>query len=194
MLQVGERAGQFRFLIIDRAGRTSGAVQPIYAFACRDRRVKQEPPGIGAGRPIVQRSDQRRLMLKMGSAASSRNVVSNCGVLATLMLRSDITLANNILIGRRAARVERGNRLTWTGNLGSGSTLGVPSGGFRQADTKLVKDAFSVYRPAPGSAAIGAALGSFASVTADVDGQRRPTYKRTVGADEPNTTASGASL
>jgi poly(beta-D-mannuronate) lyase len=102
---------------------------------------------------------------------------------------SEITLANNILIGRRSARVERGSRLTWTGNLGSGSTVGVPVGGFREADTKLVKDGFSVYRPATGSAAIRAALGTFAFVNADLDGQHRPTHKRTVGADEPNPAA-----
>jgi len=98
-----------------------------------------------------------------------------------------VTVANNILVsGKRAAQAERGWRLTWVGNLGTGTLDGVPAG-FRAADPKLVKDSGGVYRPAAGSAALGSAIGSYTVVLLDVDGQTRPTAKRSVGADEPAT-------
>jgi hypothetical protein len=130
-----------------------------------------------------------RVLVAFNTLHSGSSIAVEIGDDRDVFHPSEITLADNILIGRRSARVERGSRLTWTGNLGFGSTVGVPAGGFREADTKLVKDAFSVYRPATGSAAIRAALGTFASVVVDLDGQHRPTYKRTVGADEPNPSA-----
>jgi len=98
-----------------------------------------------------------------------------------------VTVANNILVsGYRAAQVQRGWRLSWVGNLGSGRLDGVAVG-FRAADARLVKDAGGVYRPGTGSAALGAATGSYPAVLFDVDGQARPTAKRSVGADEPAT-------
>jgi poly(beta-D-mannuronate) lyase len=135
-----------------------------------------------------------RVLVAFNTLRSASSIAVEIGDDRDRFHPTEITLANNILIGRRSARVETGRQLVWTGNLGSGSTVGVPAGGFRTADTKLVKDAFSVYRPATGSAAIRAALGTFASVTVDLDGQRRPTYKRTVGADEPNKPPLAASL
>jgi len=98
-----------------------------------------------------------------------------------------VTVANNILVsGYRAAQVQRGWRLSWVGNLGAGRLDGVAVG-FRAADAKLVKDSSGVYRPAIGSAALGAASGSYPAVLLDVDGQARPATKRSVGADEPAT-------
>jgi poly(beta-D-mannuronate) lyase len=95
-----------------------------------------------------------------------------------------VTVADNILVsGKRAAQAERGTRLSWVGNLGSGSVENVTAG-FRVADAKLVKDSGGVYRPATGSAALGTAIGSYSVVTFDVDGQIRPATKRSVGADE----------
>jgi Chondroitinase B len=97
-----------------------------------------------------------------------------------------VTVADNILVsGRRAADQERGTRLNWIGNLGAGAIDGFTAG-FRAADTKLVKDAGGVYRPGGGSAATGTAIGSWAVVALDVDGQVRPGLKRSVGADEPS--------
>ena len=97
-----------------------------------------------------------------------------------------ITLADNILVsGKRAAQAERGAKLTWVGNLGQGLIDGFAAG-FQAADVKLAKDANGVYRPATGSAAIGTAIGSWSLVSTDVDGQIRPTAKRSVGADEPS--------
>ncbi|MDT5034255.1 MAG: hypothetical protein QOC94_4426 [Actinoplanes sp.] len=101
-----------------------------------------------------------------------------------------VTVADNILIsGRRAADQGRGTNLTWVGNLGAGSIVGFTTG-FRVADTKLSMDSGGVYRPAAGSAATGAAIGSWAVVSLDQDGQVRPGVKRSVGADEPSTNAA----
>ena len=96
-----------------------------------------------------------------------------------------VTLADNILVsGRRAAWADGGTRVTWVGNLGRGTVTGL-RGGFRSADTQLVKDAGGVYRPGLGSAAVGSATGTWTVVTRDVDGQARPAARRSVGADEP---------
>lgn len=96
-----------------------------------------------------------------------------------------VTLADNILVSvKRAAEAQRGSHLIWVGNLGAGPVKGVATG-FRAADAKLVKDAAGVYRPATGSAALGAAIGNYPAVLLDVDGQTRPAAKVSVGADEP---------
>jgi hypothetical protein len=97
-----------------------------------------------------------------------------------------ITVADNVLVSaKRSLRLERGTRVTWLGNLVSGAVAGA-STGYRAVDPKLAKDAYGVYRPAAGSPVLGAALGSFAKVSMDVDGQTRPAAKRSVGADEPS--------
>lgn len=101
-----------------------------------------------------------------------------------------VTVADNILVsGRRAADQERGTRLSWIGNLGAGAIDGFTAG-FTAADTRLTKDAGGVYRPGVGSAATSTAIGSWAVVSLDVDGQVRPSLKRSVGADEPSANAA----
>ncbi|HWG97794.1 MAG TPA: hypothetical protein VNV66_00345 [Pilimelia sp.] len=57
-----------------------------------------------------------------------------------------------------------------------------PASGYRIADPKLVRGTAGIYRLDPGSPAIGA-VGTWVSVTHDMDGQARP-LRRSIGADE----------
>jgi hypothetical protein len=96
-----------------------------------------------------------------------------------------ITVADNIATSaKRSLELDRGTRISWVGNVASGPVSGV-AGGYRLANAKLAKDAYGVYRPRAGSPVLGAALGTYAAVTTDLDGQARPARKRSVGADEP---------
>jgi hypothetical protein len=98
-----------------------------------------------------------------------------------------ITVADNVLVGaRRSMRYEHGTRISWLGNVVSGAVSGVRTG-FKTTDPKLARDAYGVYRPLTGSPVFGAALGSFAKVISDVDGQTRPANGRSAGADERST-------
>jgi poly(beta-D-mannuronate) lyase len=96
-----------------------------------------------------------------------------------------ITVADNIATSaKRSLVLDRGTRISWVGNVASGAVSGV-AGGYKLADPKLAKDVYGVYRPKVGSPVLGAALGTYATVTVDLDGQARPKTKRSVGADEP---------
>jgi poly(beta-D-mannuronate) lyase len=96
-----------------------------------------------------------------------------------------VTVADNIASSaKRSLELDRGTRISWVGNVASGSVSGV-AGGFKAEDPKLARDPYGVYRPLAGSPVLGAALGTYASVTVDLDGQSRPTARRSVGADEP---------
>lgn len=96
-----------------------------------------------------------------------------------------VTVADNIATSaRRSLELDRGTRISWIGNVASGPVAGVP-GGYRLENPKLLKDAYGIYRPAAGSPVLGAALGTYAAVTVDLDGQPRPARRRSVGADEP---------
>jgi hypothetical protein len=83
-------------------------------------------------------------------------------------------------------RYEHGTRISWLGNVVSGAVSGVRTG-FKTTDPKLARDAYGVYRPLTGSPVFGAALGTFAKVISDVDGQTRPANGRSAGADERST-------
>jgi len=59
-----------------------------------------------------------------------------------------------------------------------GTSLGISNqAGITFADPKLVEAADRLWRPAPGSPALGAAQGDYSFVTSDVDGQDRPALK-----------------
>jgi len=97
---------------------------------------------------------------------------------------SDITLADNILVGTGTLiRPNKATGLTFQGNLISGGSAGVSGGGFRTANPQLVTGAGGLLRLKAGSPAIDAGSGSFPQVAKDMDGQTRAGGKD-VGADE----------
>lgn len=98
---------------------------------------------------------------------------------------SDITLADNILVGKGPLIRPAGTGLKYQGNIISGGPAGVPGPGFRSADPNLTAGADSVLRLGGGSPAVGAAVGVFPQVTRDMDGQSRAAAKD-VGADQLN--------
>jgi Chondroitinase B/Carbohydrate binding module (family 6) len=105
---------------------------------------------------------------------------------------SDVTIANNIVSGTGSAVGVTGGStgIGFQGNMLNGVSGGAMSaGGFHLANPKLVLDAGGVYRLSSGSPAIGAAVGSFPQVTADMDTQAR-SNPSDVGADQ--FTGSGA--
>jgi len=95
-----------------------------------------------------------------------------------------ITFANNILVGTGTlTKISQGTNLSWQGNIVHGGSAGMPSGGYRSADPKLVAGAGGLYRLEAGSPAIDTAAGSYPQVTLDLDGEDRSGAKD-VGADE----------
>jgi poly(beta-D-mannuronate) lyase len=84
--------------------------------------------------------------------------------------------------------------MTWAGNIMYGMTINIspfPPSGITNINPRLVADVFGVYRPqtvSPISPAIDAAVGSYPSVTFDMDGQARPLDSaKDIGADEVST-------
>ncbi|WP_412539384.1 polysaccharide lyase 6 family protein [Longispora sp. K20-0274] len=97
-----------------------------------------------------------------------------------------VTLANTILLGTGGGalvQVKQGDELTFEGNLAWGGTPGMPAGGYRRVDPRLVRDATGLYRPAAGSPAVDGAVGAYPQVGLDLDGQARG-GRKDVGADE----------
>lgn len=96
--------------------------------------------------------------------------------------------ANNLLTGRGIGAKIEGPYVggQWSGNLlwTAGGPGDLPGEAFTKVDPQLADGPDGVKRPQPGSPAIGAAKGSFAFVTVDLDGQPRPEAK-SLGADEP---------
>jgi chondroitinase B-like protein len=88
---------------------------------------------------------------------------------------SDITLADNILLGHRGSAVGgTGAALQFQGNILFGATAGsMPAGGYRIVDPHLVRDANGLLWPMATSPAIGTAAGSYPQVTMDLDRQPR---------------------
>ncbi|UPK68528.1 chondroitinase-B domain-containing protein [Chitinophaga filiformis] len=98
-----------------------------------------------------------------------------------------ITIANNIVQGGGAAATIAGpyTGAVWSGNMlyntnGDGD---MPSSGYTTANPLLARDATGTFHLQSGSPAIGAATGSYPSVTTDMDGQPR-TSSLEIGADE----------
>ncbi|MFF4169391.1 polysaccharide lyase 6 family protein [Streptomyces sp. NPDC001744] len=99
----------------------------------------------------------------------------------------DVTVADNLLVGRSGDLVEMANttRFTWQGNIlfGAANDGNIPAGGFHRADPRLVRGSDGVYRLSRTSRAIGAATLENPPVTHDIDGDPRGS-RRDVGADE----------
>lgn len=98
----------------------------------------------------------------------------------------DCTLADNIIVGTsgKLVNMASGSTVKYEGNITwGGSSTGIPTGGARTVDPKLVKDANGLYRLTTGSPAIDASAGSYPYVTTDFDTQTR-SGQLDIGADE----------
>jgi hypothetical protein len=105
---------------------------------------------------------------------------------------ANTTFANNIIVGGGpAASISTSapySGAIWEGNIISNTTAGdVPAGAYLSVDPLLAVDGYGVYHLQSGSPAIGAAAGTYSSVTIDQDGQPRPSSGKDIGADEFST-------
>ncbi|MEU0884151.1 polysaccharide lyase 6 family protein [Lentzea sp. NPDC005914] len=105
-------------------------------------------------------------------------------------LPKDCVLSNNIITGSSSKFVDMksGSTVRYEGNIVFGGSAGMPSGGYRTVDPKLVRDAYGLLRLSSGSPAVDASAGSFPYVTTDFDAQPR-VAKPDVGADEYDVAA-----
>jgi poly(beta-D-mannuronate) lyase len=99
----------------------------------------------------------------------------------------DCLIANNVVVGSRAPLIHVSSSpigLKWAGNIMSGADLGIPvSPGITVSDPKLIRGEGGLWRPSGTSPALGAAMGEFAFVREDIDGQAR-SGKLDVGCDQ----------
>ena len=110
---------------------------------------------------------------------------------------TNTVFANNILQGGGAAASLSGPYAggVWEGNIvwetaGAGA---MPTGTYDEVDPLLEAKAKGVFRPQPGSPAIDTAVGDYAEVTVDLDGQPRTAIKDR-GADEASVAPVVAEL
>jgi len=105
----------------------------------------------------------------------------------TALGASRITFSNNLLQGGGTAAKIEGPYVegVWQGNIlwNVADLLDLPTGAFVIADPLLTAGSDGIKRIQNGSAANAAAIGTFARVTVDLDGQPRP-EKMSVGAHE----------
>ncbi|MEV4318004.1 polysaccharide lyase 6 family protein [Actinocrispum sp. NPDC049592] len=104
----------------------------------------------------------------------------------------DCVLANNIIVGTsgKLVNMTSGATVKYEGNITwGGSSAGIPSGGYKNVDPKLTKDANGLYRLTATSPAIDASTGTYPYVTTDFDPQPRTNTPDT-GADEYATAAT----
>jgi poly(beta-D-mannuronate) lyase len=98
-----------------------------------------------------------------------------------------ITVANNLVQGGGPAAAISGPYMDglWEGNIifNTENAGDMPASAYKTIDPKLVKDNAGIFRLQAGSPAINAAVGNFAIVITDMDGQKR-TMPYDVGADE----------
>jgi poly(beta-D-mannuronate) lyase len=107
------------------------------------------------------------------------------------LLPENVTIANNIMLASDSPKAkslvtgEEGTNFKWMGNLVQGAEIGAASAasGMKVTDLKLKRGEDGLFRPTPGSPAIGAAQGDV-PVKTDIDGQKRPSQKRDVGCDQ----------
>lgn len=108
-----------------------------------------------------------------------------------------ITFSNNLLQGGgTAARIEGPYADgVWQGNIlwNVADLLDIPAGAFVITDPLLAPDSDGIKRMQVGSSANTAAVGVFARVTVDLDGQPRP-ERMSVGADEISAESAAAWL
>jgi chondroitinase B-like protein len=108
----------------------------------------------------------------------------------------DCVVADNIIVGTsgKLLNMASGSTVRYEGNIAWGGTSsGIPAGGFRSVDPKLVKDANGLFRLTAGSPAIDSAVGSYPYVTMDFDPQARSGVLD-VGADEVGGTVARKAL
>lgn len=99
----------------------------------------------------------------------------------------DCLIANNVVVGGHAPLVHLSSSpigLKWSGNIMSGADLGIPvPPGITVADPKLIRGESGLWRPSGTSPVLGVAIGEFAFVHEDIDGQPRA-GKLDVGCDQ----------
>jgi poly(beta-D-mannuronate) lyase len=98
----------------------------------------------------------------------------------------DCTNANNIVRGTSSPLIRvltQPTNFLWEGNIFSGATVGVTNSGILNTNPLLVLSGDGLWRPATNSPAIDAAVGNYALVADDFDGQARPGLKD-IGCDE----------
>lgn len=138
---------------------------------------------------------------QVNSAVVAFNTVVNCRQSFVLgyqsTSRSEATLApryctfaNNIIVSTRGPLVRAmtaPTHSTWTCNVLYGAAAGVTEEtGVRQEDPKLALGPDGLWRPTPGSPALGAAIDPLAFTAIDMDGQPREGPKD-IGADQRST-------
>ncbi|MBP2319641.1 hypothetical protein JOF56_000026 [Kibdelosporangium banguiense] len=98
----------------------------------------------------------------------------------------DCVLANNIIVGTSGTLVDMvsGSTVRYEGNIAWGGSAGMPSGGYRSVDPKLVRDANGLSRLSDSSPAIDSSAGTYSYVTTDLDPPQARSGKLDVGADE----------
>lgn len=99
----------------------------------------------------------------------------------------DCTIANNVLYGAHSpfiTHVAVPINMTYQGNIFYGATLGIPASGFLNVDPRMAAVGSDGLRHInSNSPAVNASVGSYSTVTVDMDGQARDSL-RDVGADE----------
>ncbi len=112
----------------------------------------------------------------------------------TTLAPQNCTIANNVVYTTEAPIIEYENtpvNFTYEGNFMAGASLGItPPGGISTSDPQLTLAGDGLWRPGGGSPVLGAAAGSYPTVTTDMDGQSRPGTGKDSGADQ----ASGDSI
>lgn len=156
------------------------------AAICLMNGIKHSPP---AGYYVVQRA-----LIAFNTLVNCRqNLVLGYVYHEATLPPVDCILANNIVVSTNAPLVRQVTaplRTTWLGNVmfGAGSGLTGQQTGIVSVDPKLSRGADGLWRPAEDSPARGAAVGDFAFVTTDIEGQPRPVRKDAgcdQAADEP---------
>ncbi|WP_020579272.1 polysaccharide lyase 6 family protein [Actinopolymorpha alba] len=99
----------------------------------------------------------------------------------------DCVVANNIITGSGAQLItlpQGSQGFRWEGNILHSAPAGdIPEGGYRAVDPRLVEDRYAMPRIGASSPAVNAAVGSYPTVTLDIDLRARSGVKD-VGADE----------
>lgn len=102
----------------------------------------------------------------------------------------DCVVANNIVVGGGPQLVtmpQGAAGFRWEGNIAHGAPAGdIPAPGYTEVDPLLYEDAHGIIRIARTSPAVNAAVGSYPTVTLDIDLRARGGVKD-VGADELST-------
>jgi parallel beta-helix repeat protein len=134
-----------------------------------------------------------RVLVAFNTVISNRTEVLQVGQGTDRLGPNQCTFADNIVVGGGSGAVldiDEATGTTWQGNIVWAGTGGnVPSAGYRVVNPALTTDADGLRRLTAGSPAVDAAIGSYSSVTRDVDLQTRAGTKD-IGADEYASTGT----